>query len=188
VTDDEDGLLFILRDARVISVEAVALARLDRRVVERKIDGLELAAGIDIAAVARAEAQAVYAIFVVGAVLVLRALFGAFARAGLALTAGTAFTVGRARFAGARLADLAERTLIVTRALLFRDAGICAALLATWTLRVVATFDTFIRRADLAVLALFVALAARGFRLAAASNRQHQREGRDRNEDLAHMP
>jgi hypothetical protein len=83
---------------------------------------------------------------------------------------------------------LAERTLIIARALRLRDTGICAALLATWALRVVAALDALVGRADLAVLALFVALAARGFRLTAAPNRQHQREGRDRNEDLAHMP
>src|SRR5262249_40160425 len=134
VADEVDALALVLLDARRVAGEPVALAGLDRRIVEREVHGGHRAGGIACGGGAGLAAQPVDAVFVVGALGILGALLGAPARAGFARTARAALAVGRARLALAGLADLARRARLVVEAFGRCDAGVVGAALAAGAL------------------------------------------------------
>ena len=111
-------------------------------------------------------AEARDAVLVVGAVLVLAALLALGARAGVARATGAALVVGRAGLALASLADLARGALVGRTD--HRPADLAAAL-ALRALAVVVALDAPVVAADLAGLAVLVALAAGRLGLVAAS-------------------
>src|SRR5262249_42748798 len=161
VAGQVDALALGLLGAGDVGGEPVALAGLDRRVVEREVHGRQRAARVAGAGAAGLAAEPLDAVLVIGALIVLGAWLGRRAQAGVAAAVRAALAVGGARLALAGLTDLALRTLTVVLALGGNDASVGDAGLPARALVVLDALDALAGRAHLVILAVLVGLAAR---------------------------